>query len=206
MLREAKDDRAYADVAQAAQSLVIGPAFGLTPAHAQRLRAVLDAPQRCPVVLDADALTLLAPLGQQLDARDVMTPHIGEFKRLFPGLLEASATRVDAARAAAAKARCVVLLKGPDTVIAAPDGRAVINATGTPFMATAGSGDVLAGVILGLMAQGMASFDAAAAGAWLHGRTGEALGAGLIAEDLCELLPTILDHLAPQALRRREGD
>ena len=92
--------------------------------------------------------------------------------------LEQFANRIDAARAAAAYARCVVLLKGPDTVIAAPDGRAIVNTTGTPFLATAGSGDVLAGLIAGLIAQGMESFDAAAAAAWLHGRRGRNARAG----------------------------
>jgi len=102
----------------------------------------------------------------------------------------------EATRAAAAKAGCVVLLKGPDTVVAAPDGRAVVNTTGTPFLATAGSGDVLAGLIGGLLAQGADSLDAAAAAAWLHGRTAERLGPGLIAEDLTENLPSVLRDLA----------
>ncbi len=204
MLREAKELGAYAEAASQAQCFVIGPAFGLQHQHRDALHAALAARECCPFVLDADALTLLAPLTQPLNARDVMTPHVGEFKRLFPNLLESSATRIDAARAAAAKANCIVLLKGPDTVIAAPNGRAIINTTGTPFMATAGAGDVLAGVIAGLIAQGMASFEAAAAGAWLHGRAGELVGPGLIAEDLCERLTTALDQLAPPALKRRE--
>jgi hydroxyethylthiazole kinase-like uncharacterized protein yjeF len=155
-------------------------------------------------VLDADALTLLAPLTRTLDARDVLTPHMGEFKRAFPGVLEGAASRIEAARGAAAAAGAVVFLKGPDTVIAAPDGRAIVNTVGTPFLATAGSGDVLAGLIGGLIGQGMASFEAAAAGAWLHGRAGEALGAGLIAEDLPEILPRILDTLAPDGLKLRK--
>ena len=119
----------------------------------------------------------------------------------FPGIWSNRQSRIDAARAAAAHARCVVLLKGPDTVIAAPDGRAIVNTTGTPFLATAGAGDVLAGLIAGLIAQGMASFEAAAAGAWMHGRLAEPLGPGLIAEDLPEILPYILNALGAAADR-----
>lgn len=195
MLCEAKGE-ALADAARTGGSLVIGPAFGTDPPHRDALTAVLAAARRCPLVLDADALTLLAPLDRALGARDVLTPHVGEFKRLFPSLLESAPSRVEAVRAAAAHAGCVVLLKGPDTVIAAPDGRAAINATGSPFLATAGSGDVLAGFIGGLLAQGMESFEAAAAAVWLHGKTGEA-GPGLIAEDLPELLPPVLRGLSP---------
>lgn len=201
MLREAADETAYAEAARTSQALVIGPAFGTTDAHYKRLCAAIEAQPRCPLVLDADAITLLAPLTHGLSERDVLTPHVGEFRRAFPGIWSNSETRIDAARAAAAYARCNVLLKGPDTVIAAPDGRAVVNTTGSPFMATAGSGDVLAGIIAGLISQGMDSFEAACAGAWLHGRAGEALGPGLIAEDLCEELPSILNELAPDGLK-----
>ncbi|MBX9747549.1 MAG: NAD(P)H-hydrate dehydratase, partial [Hyphomonadaceae bacterium] len=131
---------------------------------------------------------------------------VGEFRRAFPGIWGAAANRIDAARAAAAYARCVVLLKGPDTVIAAPDGRAIVNTSGTPFLATAGSGDVLGGFIAGLIAQGMVSFEAAAAAAWLHGKCGEALGPGLIAEDICEKLPLIFNGLvAATAGRSPDG-
>lgn len=192
MLREAADDTAYAQAARTSQAMVIGPAFGTSDAHYKSLCAAIEAAPRCPLVLDADAITLLAPLTHGLDARDVMTPHVGEFRRAFPGIWSASENRIDAARAAAAYARCVVLLKGPDTVIAAPDGRAIVNTTGTPFLATAGAGDVLAGMIAGLIAQGMESFEAAAAAAWLHGRLAERLGPGLIAEDLTEVMPQLL--------------
>jgi hydroxyethylthiazole kinase-like uncharacterized protein yjeF len=194
MLREAKTADDYARSAGEAQCLVIGPAFGLGALYKTYLDAALAAPQRCPCVLDADALTLLAPLERKLDPRDVLTPHLGEFKRLFPDL--PIVDRIAAVRTAAARASAIVLLKGPDTLIAHPDGRVVINSTGSPHLATAGSGDVLAGLIAGLIGQGMGAFAAAAAGAWLHGKCGEALGPGLIAEDLPEILPSILKALA----------
>ena len=118
----------------------------------------------------------------------LLTPHEGEFKRLFSLEGDKPARCREAARLAGA----VVLLKGADTVIADPDGRAVINATGTPDLATAGSGDVLAGMALGLMTQGMSAFDGAQAAAWLHGALAEEIGPGLIAEDLSANLPKIL--------------
>lgn len=201
MLREARDESAYAEAARTAQCLAIGPAFGTTDAHYKLLCAAIEANPRCPLVLDADALTLLSPITHGFTDRDVMTPHVGEFRRAFPGIYSTAETRIDAARSAAAYARCIVLLKGPDTVIAAPDGRTIVNTTGTPFLATAGSGDVLAGLIAGLIAQGMASFEAAAAGAWMHGRAAEACGPGLIAEDLTEGIPRVLNSLAPWGLR-----
>lgn len=202
MLREADGEASFAEAARTAQAMVIGPAFGTTDAHYKLLLAAMNAQPRCPLVLDADAITLLAPMTHGLEARDVMTPHIGEFRRAFPGIWSNSTNPIDAARAAAAYARCVVLLKGPSTVIAAPDGRAIVNTTGTPFLATAGSGDVLAGLIAGLIAQGMNSFDAAAAGAWIHGRAGEEFGPGLTADNLPDILPRIFNALAPTALRR----
>lgn len=201
MLREAQDESAYAQAAQDARALVLGPAFGLTGRDRAMVSAVLSARERGACVLDADALTLLAPLNAPCGARDVLTPHVGEFKRLFPGVLESGASRLDAARQGAVRAGCVLLLKGPDTIVAAPDGRAVVNTSGTPFLATAGSGDVLAGLIAGLIAQGVASFEAAALAAWLHGRCGEILGPGLIAEDLPEALPSVLNSLALAWLR-----
>jgi ADP-dependent NAD(P)H-hydrate dehydratase / NAD(P)H-hydrate epimerase len=203
MVREAKDETAYAEAARTAQCLAIGPAFGTGNTHYKLLCAAIEAHPRCPLVLDADALTLLSPITHGFTERDVMTPHVGEFRRAFPGIYSSSETRVDAARAAAAYARCVVLFKGPDTVIAAPDGRVIVNTTGTPFLATAGAGDVLAGLIAGLIAQGMESFEAAAAGAWLHGRAGEQIGPGLAAEDISEQIPVVLNALAPSNLRRR---
>jgi ADP-dependent NAD(P)H-hydrate dehydratase / NAD(P)H-hydrate epimerase len=205
MLRKAEGELSYAEAARTAQAMVIGPAFGTSDAHYKLLLAAVEATPRCPLVLDADAITLLAPITHGLDARDVLTPHVGEFRRAFPGIWSNSTNPIDAARAAAAYARCVVLLKGASTVIAAPDGRAIVNTTGSPFLATAGAGDVLSGLIAALIAQGMASFEAAAAGAWIHGKAGEAFGPGLTADDVPDILPLIFNGLAPPGLRRTPG-
>jgi hydroxyethylthiazole kinase-like uncharacterized protein yjeF len=204
MLEQVDDGAGLAQAASNAEAMLIGPAFGVDAGARAKLGAAMAANPRCPFVLDADAITMLAPLETGVvDVRDVLTPHVGEFERAFPGLLGASSTRIEAARAAARRAGCVVLLKGPDTIIAAPDGAAIVNSNGNPFLATAGSGDSLAGMIAGLIGQGMNSFEAAAAGAWLHGRAGDALGAGLVAEDISEILPLVLNSLAPPAWMRR---
>jgi hydroxyethylthiazole kinase-like uncharacterized protein yjeF len=138
------------------------------------------------VLVDADALTLCAGAPERLRGAAVLTPHAGEFARVFgdPGV-----DRLAAVRAAAARTGAVVLLKGADTIVASPDGRAAINADAPPWLATAGAGDVLAGLIGGLLAQGMPPWEAACAGAWLHGRAAVLAGPGLIAEDLAPHIP-----------------
>ena len=178
-------------------SVVIGPGCGVGQETRDLVAAVMES--KTSAVLDADALTSFATapsaLFGQLHPAAVLTPHEGEFERLFPGLLKRSANRIDAARAAAAQAGCTVLLKGPDTAIAAPDGRVCISANAPPSLATAGSGDVLSGFIAGLLAQGMDSFNAAAAAVWLHGEAAVHFGPGLISEDLPEQLPALLGLL-----------
>lgn len=175
-------------------AVVVGPGNGIGLPTRERVAVALRS--GTSVVLDADALTSFQgdadKLFEQLTPLTVLTPHEGEFERLFPGLLAESTSRIEAVRAAATKARAVLLLKGPDTVVATPDGDAVVNTNAPPDLATAGSGDVLAGIIAGLMAQGMSPFDAARTGACLHGVCGRIAGRGLIAEDLADLLPRAL--------------
>ena len=178
-------------------AVVIGPALGIGGETREMVMAALNS--GAAIVLDADALTSFKDdpdaLFARLHDRCVLTPHDGEFDRLFPGLHDAATSKVEAVRAAAARAGCTVLLKGGDTVIAQPGGKAAINANAPAFLATAGAGDVLAGFIAGLLAQGMAAFDAACAGAWLHGAAAAQFGPGLIAEDLPEALPPVLAQL-----------
>ncbi|WP_417493019.1 NAD(P)H-hydrate dehydratase [Maricaulis sp.] len=188
-----------------ATAAVIGPAAGVGEATR---RAVLEAlAQPAPMVLDADALTSFEADPQtlltQLRPQDVITPHAGEFERIFPGLLGRSANHIEAAAEAARLAGCVVLLKGADTVIAAQGQVTVVNRHACPALATAGSGDVLAGIIGGLLAQSLPAFQAACAGAWLHGDAGRRLGAGLIAEDLAGMMPQVLQAQAAELARER---
>ncbi|SDG95684.1 NAD(P)H-hydrate dehydratase [Roseospirillum parvum] len=176
---------------------LLGPGGGAGEVLAGRVLTVLASGR--PVVLDADALTSFAEAPQSLfravRGPAVLTPHGGEFARLFPDLDPARLGRLEATRAAARRSGAVVVLKAFDSVVAAPDGRAVINANAVPDLASAGTGDVLAGFVLGLLAQGMAPFEATCAAVWLHGAAGRAVGPGLIAEDLPEALPGVLRHL-----------
>lgn len=184
-------------------AVVIGPGLGVGAATRALVGTVLASGARA--VLDADALTSFrddpAVLFRQFrPGAVVLTPHDGEFERLFPGLLKEAPSKAEAARAAAARSGAVVLLKGGDTVIARPPlngdgGWAAINADAPPTLATAGAGDVLSGLIGGLLAQGMAAEDAAAAAAWLHGDAAARFGPGLIAEDIPEMLPESLAAL-----------
>ncbi len=209
-------------------SVVLGPAFGVGAATRDVVETILASAEKGAdrafgLVLDADALTsfegeaakLAERIGQS-GARVVLTPHEGEFSRLFSSVEKESHQeraagvalpghslspaefpgKAERARAAARLTGAVVVLKGPDTVVASPDGRATIARNAPPTLATAGSGDVLAGLIGGLLAQGMKSFDAAACAVWLHGEAASLFGPGLIAEDLPELLPRALTDLA----------
>ncbi|RDD63924.1 NAD(P)H-hydrate dehydratase [Ferruginivarius sediminum] len=179
-------------------AFLIGPGAGVTATTRWRAESLLDTGRA--VVLDADALTVFrdepAALAAAIRGPTVLTPHEGEFRRIFPDLRGDKLTR---ARKAAYATGAVVLLKGYDTVIAAPDGRAAINTNAPAELATAGAGDVLAGILLGCLAQGMAPFDAACAAAWLHGQSAQGFGPGLIAEDLPDRLPTALRQIEVQS-------
>jgi ADP-dependent NAD(P)H-hydrate dehydratase / NAD(P)H-hydrate epimerase len=187
-------------------AILIGPGAGVSLATRLLVQVALEFDAAC--VLDADALTsftidqdddaepmithLFRLISEAPQRKIVMTPHEGEFKRVFG---ELPGSKLDRARQAAKISGAVVVLKGADTVIAAPDGRAAINSNAPAWLATAGSGDVLAGMITGLLAQGMSTFDAACAAVWLHGECANQFGIGVIAEDLPEMLPKVLAKL-----------
>jgi hydroxyethylthiazole kinase-like uncharacterized protein yjeF len=184
-------------------ALAIGPGVGVGEATCERVLAAV-AGERA-VVLDADAITSFAAdprrLAKALKARSaqatILTPHEGEFSRYFGALDDKiqALSKLERARLAAKLVGAVVVLKGADTVIAAPDGRAAISANAPAYLATAGAGDVLTGMATGLLAQGMPAFEAAAAAVWLHGEAAAAFGPGLIAEDLPETLPRVFRAL-----------
>lgn len=173
-------------------AILVGPGNGRNAATRQAVAAALASGRR--LVLDADALDgEPGSLGRPEWPWPVLTPHEGEFSRVFGPI--GVTGRLAAARAAAERASAVIVLKGPDTVVAAPDGRASIAAGAPAELATAGSGDVLAGLVLGLLAQGMPPFEAASAGVWLHSQAAAGFGPGLVAEDLPERLPAVLRGL-----------
>jgi ADP-dependent NAD(P)H-hydrate dehydratase / NAD(P)H-hydrate epimerase len=226
MVRALANDRAVADLLADTRynAVLIGPGAGVGAATAATVLTILAS--AAAVVLDADALTSFAGDAAEAPVRAtgfgfvlrgaepspdadrfyaairgrtapvVLTPHEGEFKRLFG---ELPGGKLERARAAAHASGTVVVLKGPDTVIAAPDGRAAINDNAPPWLATAGAGDVLAGFVTGLLAQSMPAFEAACAAAWLHGACATDFGPGLIAEDLPETLPKVLRTLLAPA-------
>lgn len=202
MLREAADAEALGELLRTrkANAVVIGPAAGVGEETRASVLAILES--GAAAVLDADALTsfaeepesLFAAIRENAKRPVILTPHSGEFERLFG---KGGGSKLEAAREAAQRSGAVVIYKGSDTVIAAPDGTALINDNAPASLATAGSGDVLAGVAGGLLAQGMAGLDAAVAAVWIHGAAAQLREPrGLTADDLPDALPEVLTNLA----------
>lgn len=181
-------------------SVLLGPGASVGEETRARVLEVLRLHK--PAVLDADALTSFAEaphtLFEAIRSPCIFTPHEGEFTRLFKTRIQAAASISDRALKAASMSGAVVVLKGHETVIAGPDGACVVNRNASPFLATAGSGDVLAGMITGLLAQGMPDFQAACAAVWLHGEVAKRFGAGLIAEDMATQLAPLLHEMKSQ--------
>jgi hydroxyethylthiazole kinase-like uncharacterized protein yjeF len=203
MVREADDARGLLSLLadKRKNAVLIGPGVGVGERTRDLVFAALGS--EAAIVLDADAITSFSEDGESLFAKIlsrkapvVLTPHDGEFARLFGDLV--AKPKLERARAAAARSGAIIVLKGADTVVAAPGGTASINATTSPWLATAGTGDVLGGIVLGLLAQRMPAFLAASAAVWLHGAAAKEFGPGLIAEDLSETLPRVLRGLSTQ--------
>jgi len=195
MTKPVRDADAFADLVadDRVKAVLIGPGAGVNDRTGDFVLKALNVRKAC--VFDADALTVFKDdprvLFTAIGSPVLMTPHEGEFARLFGKVQD----REEDASAAARTSGAVVLLKGADTVIAAPDGRLVVNRAAPPTLATAGSGDTLAGLAAGLIAQGMAVFDAACAASWIHAEAARRFGPGLIAEDLAEQVPAVLRDL-----------
>lgn len=192
MVRSFKDAEALGAEADSQDCMLIGPGAGVTEKTLDNVLAALA--HAGSTVLDADALTVFKDAPERLFAHIkrpcILTPHEGEFERVFPKRLKEQGREL-AAIEAAQQSGAVIILKGAETLIASPSGDLVVNRHASPFLATAGSGDVLAGIAAGLLAQGMSAFHAACAAVWVHGEAGLRLGPGLIAEDLTEILPSI---------------
>ena len=178
-------------------AVLIGPGAGLEDVAALQTDIIDVLKSQKMIVLDADAITAFQTdrekLYSMLNKRCILTPHEGEFSRLFPGMTGIKTKR---AQEAARRTGAIIVVKGPDTVIAAPDGRLVVNTNAPPWLATAGTGDVLAGIVTGLAAQGMESFDAACAAVWMHGEAARLFGEGLVASDITSKIPEVLREIA----------
>ncbi|MGB7260096.1 MAG: NAD(P)H-hydrate dehydratase, partial [Pseudolabrys sp.] len=194
-------------------AVVLGPGGGVGAAMRKQVMAALAS--EAAVVLDADAITsfagnpaaLFAAIGKRKERSVVLTPHSGEFSRLFKVIHQNTQVidKLQKTRLSTQKSKAIVLLKGADTVVAAPDGRATIAENAPPYLATAGAGDVLAGIIAGLIAQGMPAFESASAAVWLHGEAAAEFGPGLVADDLPETLPKIYRRLFAALSARLNG-
>lgn len=201
VIRPFRDTAGVREIAEdpRANAFLIGPGAGVAGQLRERVLAILK--QGKPTVIDADAISVFEG-GPEIflnavQGPCVVTPHLGEFHRMFPDLTPNAAglNKIEAVRSAADRAKAVVVLKGFDTVICAPDGRCIINSNATPSLATAGSGDVLSGMVVSLLAQGLPPFEAAAAAVWLHAEAGKKPAFGLIPEDMVNNLPDVLQGL-----------
>ena len=205
MLKEMGSDTEILDFLEnrKVRSVILGPAFGSLERALSIIEAVLLKSKIFTLVLDADALTAMAGKSEEIFAlikqspvNVILTPHEGEFQRVFPSVAHMEdLSRIEKAAKAATDSGSVVVYKGADTIIASPDGRLAVNVNGTPFLATAGAGDVLSGIIGGLSAQKMLPFEAACAGVFLHARCAEHFGYGMIAEDIVSAIPLVLSEI-----------
>lgn len=205
MIKKMEDDREILTflAARKVRSVVLGPAFGALDRAFSIAKAILREGKITTLVLDADALTALAGHGQEMfelikssPVNVILTPHEGEFHRVFPDIAgRTERTRIEKAKDAAEQSGATIVYKGADTMIASPLGRVAITINGTPYLATAGAGDVLSGIIGGLSAQQMPPFEAACASVWVHAQCARHFGLGMIAEDIVSALPVVLSEI-----------